>query len=285
MSTRTVLRVITGRPTSDGGGVRLTRVVSPEQGLDPFLLLDEFDSSSPSDYVAGFPSHPHRGFETVTYMLDGHMLHEDHLGHRGDLKPGGVQWMTAGRGIIHSEMPQQVAGRMRGFQLWINLPGAEKMKPAAYQDLEPERIARVALDAATVRVVAGEFTALPDAGRPPVAGPIRGGVTRPLYLDVALAPAARLALATPAGHNVMVYAFEGEATVAGRAVAKGQLALLGDGTALELAAGGAGARLLVIGGRPLAEPVVHYGPFVMNTVAEIEQAIRDYRSGRLTDAA
>ena len=155
MTYRSIERVITGRPTSDGGGVRLTRVVSPEQGLDPFLLLDEFDSSDAGDYIAGFPAHPHRGFETVTYMLDGHMLHEDHLGHRGDLKPGGVQWMTAGRGIIHSEMPQQVAGRMRGFQLWINLPGAEKMKPAAYQDLEPDRIPSVVGRGATVRVVAG----------------------------------------------------------------------------------------------------------------------------------
>jgi len=145
MTNRSVVKVLTGQPTSDGGGVRLTRVVSPETGLDPFLLLDEFDSSDADDYLAGFPSHPHRGFETVTYMLDGHMLHEDHLGHRGDLKPGGVQWMTAGRGIIHSEMPQQVAGRMRGFQLWINLPGVDKMKPAAYQDLDPERIPAAAV--------------------------------------------------------------------------------------------------------------------------------------------
>jgi redox-sensitive bicupin YhaK (pirin superfamily) len=213
MTARTVLEVVTGRPTSDGGGVRLTRVISPEQGLDPFLLLDEFDSSSASDYIAGFPSHPHRGFETVTYMLDGHMLHEDHLGHRGDLKPGAVQWMTAGRGIIHSEMPQQVAGRMRGFQLWINLPGAEKMKPAAYQDLEPERMPRVEQGGATVRVVAGEIAALPGTGRPPVVGPISGGATRPLYLDVALEAEAALALATPAGHNVIAYVFEGEATV------------------------------------------------------------------------
>ena len=285
MTSRTVDRVVTGRPTSDGGGVRLTRVISPEQGLDPFLLLDEFDSSDAGDYIAGFPSHPHRGFETVTYMLDGHMLHEDHLGHRGDLKPGGVQWMTAGRGIIHSEMPQQVAGRMRGFQLWINLPGAEKMKPAAYQDLEPERIPRVTAGGATVRVVAGRYRALPDAGQAPVDGPVSGGATEPFYLDVGLEAGASLALATPAGHTVIAYLYEGEATVGGRRLAKGQLATLGDGTALELAGGAQAARLLVIGGRPLREPVVHYGPFVMNTVAEIEQAVRDFRSGRLTDAA
>ncbi len=285
MTSRTVERVVTGRPTSDGGGVRLTRVISPEQGLDPFLLLDEFDSNSPSDYVAGFPSHPHRGFETVTYMLDGHMLHEDHLGHRGDLKPGGVQWMTAGRGIIHSEMPQQVAGRMRGFQLWINLPAAEKMKPAAYQDLEPARIPRLVAGGAAVRVVAGQFQPLPAAGLAPVQGPIAGGATQPLYLDVGLDAGAALAVATPPGHRLLAYVFEGGATVGGRPLAKGQLALLGDGTAVELAAGAAPARVLVIGGRPLGEPVVHYGPFVMNTVAEIEQAVRDFRSGRLTDAA
>jgi quercetin 2,3-dioxygenase len=285
MTSRTVESVVTGRPTSDGGGVRLTRVVSPEQGLDPFLLLDEFDSSDAGDYLAGFPSHPHRGFETVTYMLDGHMLHEDHLGHRGDLRPGGVQWMTAGRGIIHSEMPQQLAGRMRGFQLWINLPGAEKMKPAAYQDLDPERIPRIEQGGATVRVIAGEFASPPELGRPPVAGAIAGGTTRPLYLDVALAANAALAVATPAGHTVVAYVFEGEAAIGGRSLRKGQLARLSDGTTLELAAGGQGARLLVIGGRPLGEPVVHYGPFVMNTVQEIEQAVRDFRSGHLTDAA
>ncbi len=285
MTARTVERIVTGRPTSDGGGVRLTRVVSPEQGLDPFLLLDEFDSSDAGDYIAGFPSHPHRGFETVTYMLDGHMLHEDHLGHRGDLKPGAVQWMTAGRGIIHSEMPQQVAGRMRGFQLWINLPGADKMKPAAYQDLEPERIPTVRTGGAQVRVVAGQYRELPDRGSAPVAGPITGGATEPLYLDVGLDAGATLGVATPPGHRVVAYVFEGEAVVGGRTLAKGQLALLGEGSLLECAAPARPARILVIGGRPLGEPVVHYGPFVMNTVAEIEQAIRDFRGGRLTDAA
>ncbi|HUO80226.1 MAG TPA: pirin family protein [Steroidobacteraceae bacterium] len=283
MTSRTVAGILTGRPTSDGGGVRLTRVVSPEQGLDPFLLLDEFDSSSAADYIAGFPAHPHRGFETVTYMLDGHMLHEDHLGHRGDLRPGGVQWMTAGRGIIHSEMPQQVAGRMRGFQLWINLPAADKMQPAAYQDLEPERIPTVTVPGATVRVVAGAF--VPAAGGDAVAGPVAGGATRPFYLDVGLEAGAALALATPAGHRVLAYVFEGEARVGDRVLTKGQLARLGDGTTLELAATARAARVLVIGGRPLGEPVVHYGPFVMNTAAEVEQAVRDFRSGRLTDAA
>jgi redox-sensitive bicupin YhaK (pirin superfamily) len=284
MTHRRIERVLTGRPASDGGGVRLTRVISPEQNLDPFLLLDEFDSSRAGDYIAGFPSHPHRGFETVTYMLDGHMLHEDHLGNRGDLTAGAVQWMTAGRGIIHSEMPQQTAGRMRGFQLWINLPAADKMRPAGYQDLAPERIPTVGLSGVRVRVVAGTFEPLaPPSG--PVAGPVAGGATAPLYLDVALDPGASLTLATPAGHRLLLYAFEGTASVGGQTLGKGQLAILTLGTALGLAAGAGAGRVLVLGGRPLGEAVVHYGPFVMNTVAEIEQAIRDYQSGRLTAAA
>ena len=279
MTMRTVRQLLTGRPTADGAGVRLTRVVSPEQGLDPFLLLDEFDSADAGDYIAGFPSHPHRGFETVTYMLDGRMLHEDHLGHRGELKPGGVQWMTAGRGIVHSEMPQQVAGRLRGFQLWINLPAADKMQPAAYQDLEPERIPHVAVPGGSVAVVAGAYAA---ADGRVVEGPVAGGATRPLYLDVALEPGASIAVATPAGPTVLAYVFDGEATIGGRTVAKSTLALLADGTRLELNAPARATRVLVIGGRPLGEPVVHYGPFVMNTVAEVQQAVRDYQAGRLT---
>jgi hypothetical protein len=187
--------------------------------------------------------------------------------------------MTAGRGIIHSEMPQQVEGRMRGFQLWINLPAAEKMKPAAYQDLEPERVPRAQADGATVRVVAGTFR--PLAGGAAVAGPIAGGRTAPVYLDVGLEAGAKLSLATEPGHTLVAYVFEGEATIAGEKVGKGQLARLTEGDALELAAPARATRLLVIGGRPLKEPVVHYGPFVMNTVAEIEQAVRDFRDGRL----
>ena len=284
MSPRTVARVLTGCPTSDGGGVRLTRVLSPEQGLDPFLLLDEFDSSQAGDYIAGFPSHPHRGFETVTYMLDGHMLHEDHLGNRGDLTPGAVQWMTAGRGIIHSEMPQQAAGRMRGFQLWINLAAKEKMQAARYRDLAPEEIPAVALAGSRVRVVAGSFEPLAPAAAP-VQGPVGDGTTAPLYLDVNLETGATLELATPPGHCVLAYAFEGAPTIAGRALAKGQLAILTEGSSLAISAGANAARVLVIGGKPLRERVVHYGPFVMNSEAEIRQAISDYQSGRLTEAA
>ena len=282
MTDRSVVKVLAGQPTSDGGGVRLTRIVSPETGLDPFLLLDEFDSSDADDYQAGFPSHPHRGFETVTYMIDGHMLHEDHLGNRGDLEPGAVQWMSAGRGIIHSEMPQQIAGRMRGFQLWINLPAADKMTPAAYQDLEPERMPRVDLPGGQVTIVAGTFRSA-DLG--PVTGPIDGGATAPLYFDLALGAGASSEIEVPAGHRVLAYVFEGAALIAGERIGKGAMAVLGEGTRVHVAAGEDGARVLMLGGRPLREPVVHYGPFVMNTVAEIHQAIRDYQSGTLAAPA
>jgi quercetin 2,3-dioxygenase len=281
MTDRTVTATLQGRPTSDGGGVRLTRVISPELGLDPFLLLDEFDSAEANDYIAGFPAHPHRGFETVTYMLDGHMLHEDHLGNRGDLVAGGVQWMTAGKGIIHSEMPQQVAGRMRGFQLWINLPGREKMKPAGYQDLEPERIPRVRIGDSEVTVVAGTLEVEGDLA--PTNGPIAAAATAAIYFDLAIAPKESLALALPPGHTVLAYVFEGTARIGGVEVAKGTMARTGDGDRLVVAAGEVPARVLLIGGRPLREPVVHYGPFVMNTRAEIEAAVRDFRAGRLTD--
>jgi redox-sensitive bicupin YhaK (pirin superfamily) len=281
MTNRTIARVLKGQPASDGGGVRLTRVVSPNQGLDPFLLLDEFDSAEASDYIAGFPAHPHRGFETVTYMLDGHMLHEDHLGNRGDLVAGGVQWMTAGRGIIHSEMPQQTEGRMRGFQLWINLPAREKMKAAGYRDLEPAQIPTVERPGGRVRVVAGTLHGEGVA----TTGPISGGATDPLYFDVGVEAGATLRVPVPVGHTVLAYAFEGAPQVGGRELPKSHLAILQDGDAVEVSAGTKPARVLLIGGRPLREPVVHYGPFVMNTVQEIEQAIRDYQSGKLTAAA
>jgi len=281
MTDRTVTATLQGRPTSDGGGVRLTRVISPELGLDPFLLLDEFDSAEANDYIAGFPAHPHRGFETVTYMLDGHMLHEDHLGNRGDLVAGGVQWMTAGKGIIHSEMPQQVAGRMRGFQLWINLPGREKMKPAGYQDLEPESIPRVRIGDSEVTVVAGTLDVEGDLA--PTTGPIAAAATAALYFDLAIAPNESLALTLPPGHTVLAYVFEGSARIGGVDVSKGTMARTGDGDRLVVAAGAVPARVLLVGGRPLREPVVHYGPFVMNTRAEIEAAVRDFRAGRLTD--
>jgi quercetin 2,3-dioxygenase len=248
-------------------------------------MLDEFSSFDANDYIAGFPAHPHRGFETVTYLLDGHMLHEDHLGNRGDLKSGAVQWMSAGRGIIHSEMPQQEQGRMRGFQLWINLPARDKMKPAGYRDIDPAEIPAVALrDGGRAKVIAGT---LESDGRS-VAGPIQGLATEPLYLDVELPAGAAFAQAVPDGHNAFVYVFEGSASVGSAAKARSLAThcagVLSAGDLVEVRAGAEGARLLLLAGKPLGEPVVQYGPFVMNTREEIEQAIRDYHNGELARA-
>ena len=288
MTARRLQAVIESVAASDGAGVKLRRSLgqSPAARLDPFLMLDHFSTDDAADYIAGFPSHPHRGFETVTYMLDGHMLHEDHLGHAGDLKNGGVQWMTAGRGIIHSEMPQQEAGRMRGFQLWINLPAREKMKPAAYRNIEaPEIPVVLQADGGRVKVIAGTVTV---DGRP-VAGPIQGVSTDPLYLDVALPAGARFTQPIAAGYSAFVYVFEGSVDVgpaaAARTLGTHSAGVLTDGDAVEVSGGAEGGRLLLLAGRPLREPVVQYGPFVMNTREEIEQAIRDYQNGELTRAA
>jgi quercetin 2,3-dioxygenase len=286
MTKRKIGRVIEGVATSDGAGVKLRRSVgrSPTDRVDPFLLLDEFFSDDPSDYLAGFPSHPHRGFETVTYMLDGHMRHEDHLGNRGDLGPGGVQWMTAGRGVIHSEMPQQTAGRMRGFQLWLNLPAKEKLKPAHYRDLAATEIPVVELaDGARAKVIAGTL----DADGKTAVGPIRGVSTAPLYLDVHLPAGGRFEHAIPNEHSAVVYVYEGHLQVSDLApvIEPHQAVVLIDGDEVELVAGVAPVRFLLLAARPLKEPVVQYGPFVMNTRAEIEQAVADFRAGRLTEEA
>ncbi len=283
--TRELQRSIASVATSDGAGVKLRRSLgqSPYTRLDPFLMLDEFSSFDASDYIAGFPAHPHRGFETVTYLLDGHMLHEDHLGNRGDLKSGAVQWMSAGRGIIHSEMPQQEHGRMRGFQLWINLPAREKMKPAGYRDIDPAEIPVIALPGGgRAKIVAGTL----EAEGHSVAGPIQGLATDPLYADVELPAGAAFAQPLADERNAFIYMFEGGANVgaAARAVATHSAGVLGAGNLVEVRAGAEGARFLLLAGRPLGEPVVQHGPFVMNTRAEIEQAIRDYQSGELTRA-
>ncbi len=281
---RTLQRVIESVATSDGAGVKLRRSLgqSPFTRLDPFLMLDEFSSFDANDYIAGFPSHPHRGFETVTYLIDGHMLHEDHLGHRGDLKSGAVQWMSAGRGIIHSEMPQQEHGRMRGFQLWINLPAREKMKPAGYRDIQPTEIPATSLPGGGLaKVIAGNLML---DGRS-VAGPIQGLSTEPVYLDVALPAAAAFTQSLPAEHNAFIYVFEGSASVDGETLGTHAAGVLSSGESVQVTAGAEGARFLLLAGKPLGEPVVQYGPFVMNTREEIEQAIRDYQSGRLTQPA
>jgi len=278
MTTRKIQQVVQGMPASDGAGVKLIRSLGSANHLraDPFLMLDAFSSENPDDYVAGFPSHPHRGFETVTYLLDGHMLHEDHLGNRGDLKSGAVQWMTAGRGIIHSEMPQQEDGRMRGFQLWINLPAKEKMKPAGYRDIQPEEIPAVKIAGGTARVIAGTLNG--------TKGPVQGGSTDPDYWDVALSPNGVFSEKVNSEKSVYVYPFEGSVEIGDRVLKTHQGGILGSGDAIEVKAGADGARFLVLAGRPLKEPVVQYGPFVMNTREEIEQAIRDYQNGELTEA-
>ena len=284
MTIRRLQQIIRSLPTSDGAGVKLRRSLGQAPGvrLDPFLMLDEFSSENADDYIAGFPDHPHRGFETVTYMLDGHMLHEDHLGNRGDLKSGGAQWMTAGRGIIHSEMPQQQSGRMRGFQLWINLPAREKMKPAGYRDIQPDEIPTVDLEAGVVaRVIAGTLTSNGDN----LAGPIQGISTEPLFFDIRLAPGKAFSTSIPAEHNAFIYCYEGglnvEAAAESRSLAAHEAGILAGGTQIEVRAGDAATAFLLLAARPLGEPVVQYGPFVMNTRDEIEQAINDYQNGVL----
>lgn len=281
METRTLTRVIPSIAAADGAGVKLRRSLGAQPGLrvDPFLMLDEFYSDDPDDYLAGFPTHPHRGFETVTIMLDGHMLHEDHLGNRGDLKPGDVQWMTAARGILHSEMPQQTEGRMRGFQLWLNLPSHLKMQPADYQDIAAASIPQVALgDGGVVRVIAGQLQT-PDGTV--TTGAVQRPVTEPQLWDARLAAGTSLKAALPAELDGFIYLYEGAATIAGRDLPLRGAALLSSGDQLDIQAGENGARLLLIAGRPLHEPVVQYGPFVMNTREQIEQALADYRDGTL----
>jgi quercetin 2,3-dioxygenase len=284
MNARTLQQVIPGMPTSDGAGVKLRRSLGASQALrlDPFLMLDEFSSENPDDYVAGFPAHPHRGFETVTYMLDGHMRHEDHLGNVGELKSGGVQWMTAGRGIIHSEMPQQESGRMRGFQLWINLPADEKMKPAGYRDIQPAEIPTASLaNGGQVKVLAGSA----DVDGKKVGGPIQGLTTEPLYLDVHLPVGASFTQSIPKTHNAFVYTYEGSVSVGGKQLPTQGAGVLSQGDEVTLTAGPEGARLILLAAKPLREPVVQYGPFVMNTREQIEQAIMDYQNGTLAQAA
>ncbi len=281
---RELQQIVPGRATSDGAGVRIKRSLgqTPHARFDPFLMLDEFNSENADDYIAGFPSHPHRGFETVTYMLEGHMLHEDHLGNRGDLKTGDVQWMTAGRGIIHSEMPQQEQGAMRGFQLWLNLPAAEKMKPAAYRDIPARDIPTVPLpNGGQVKVIANSVRVGDEA----ITGPIHGLSTEPIYWDVHLPAQATFEQAVPTEHNVFVYVYEGEIAIGDdqRKLSAGNAGLLFKGDELKIAATGDATRFLVLAGKPIKEPIAQYGPFVMNTQDEIEQAIRDYRSGELVN--
>ena len=273
---RPVARRLRGQAASDGAGVRLTRVIGTNQlpDLDPFLMLDEFGSDKPGDYLAGFPSHPHRGFETVTYMLDGRMRHKDNHGNEGLLTPGSVQWMTAGRGIVHSEMPEQEQGLMRGFQLWVNLPAKDKMTEPKYQEFGADRIPQATPDTGVrVKVIAGRVG--------DVVGPVAQPATDPTYLDIQLAPGASFEQALPAGHNVFAYVYEGAVHLPGEdVVPKGDLLVFGAGDVVRVSAGGASARLILVAGRPLKEPVARHGPFVMNTREQIMQAFVDFQEGR-----
>jgi len=280
MKNRAVVRIVKGMPARDGAGVSLTRVIgSPELDmLDPFLLLDSFASDDPDDYIAGFPPHPHRGFETVTYMLAGQMRHEDNTGRSGIIGPGGVQWMTAGRGIVHSEMPEQEDGLMHGFQLWVNLPGKEKMTQPHYREYPASEIPVEQRDPGTqVRVITGT-THLGTQG------PVTDVVTDPLYLDVRLAKEATFTEDLPPGHTAFIYVVSGQVFVTedadgGHVVEQHSLAVLGEGERVEITGLTDTAHLLLIAGRPLGEPVARGGPFVMNTRDELMQAFRDYQSG------
>jgi redox-sensitive bicupin YhaK (pirin superfamily) len=264
-------------PTSDGAGVRMTRVIATAEldHFDPFLLLDEFRSDDPGDYINGFPDHPHRGFETVTYMLAGAMKHGDNKGNTGLLGPGSVQWMTAGRGIVHSEMPQQEDGLMWGFQLWVNLPAERKMTEPRYQDIPASEVPETRIGkSVTARIIAGELEG--------VTGPVTGIVTEPFYFDVRCGEGANIEIRTPEGHNVFAYVYEGDIRIGtreGMAVGRGEIALLGPGASVAVTADN-GASFILVGGAPLNEPIARYGPFVMNTADEIRQAIMDFQAGR-----
>ena len=281
---RSVEALVAGRATRDGAGVRLTRVLTGDlqQRLDPFLMLDQFGSNDPKDYGAGFPDHPHRGFETVTYMIAGRMRHRDSAGHEGLLQNGGVQWMTAGRGLVHSEMPEQEEGLMEGFQLWLNLPSHQKMCTPWYRDIQSESIPEVTTDAGVlVRVISGQSHGVQGA----MHRPAKDYPTDPLYLDIHFSDNQDFTQSIPVGHNAFVYVYRGSLAVQSaqgtETVPLQRMAILshgGDGVVLQ---GQAGTRALLISGQPLHEPIAQYGPFVMNTREELMQAVEDFQAGRL----
>jgi|TARA_B100001094_G_scaffold122473_1_gene118151 redox-sensitive bicupin YhaK (pirin superfamily) len=270
---RNITYLIEGIQTQDGAGVNLTRIIgSPELNmLDPFLLLDEFGSDNPNDYIAGFPPHPHRGFETITYMINGKFSHKDSVGNEGHLSDGGVQWMTAGKGVIHSEMPEQTEGLVRGFQLWLNLPKEKKMIDPSYHDIQPDKIPSVVLDSAKVKVISGEFQSTQGPGRP------HTGV---LYLDVHLDPNAEISVPIPENWNAFIYVYEGQIE-SNLSAPKGNLAVLETNGSFDCKANESDTRFILVAGEPLNEPVARGGPFVMNTKGEVLQAFDDYQSGKL----
>lgn len=277
---RSIEQMVVGKETSDGAGVRLTRVLTQQlqRRLDPFLMLDAFGSDNPDDYIAGFPDHPHRGFETVTYMIAGRMRHRDSAGHEGLLENGGVQWMTAGRGVIHSEIPQQEAGVMEGFQLWLNLPSGDKMTAPWYRDFAAAELPHFnTASGAGVTVIAGESHG--------VVGAVTRDATAPLYLDVQLTAGTIFTQSLPVSHNAFVYVYRGEIAIGSEKVPTQRMAILtnddlADGVKIEAKSE---AKILLIAGRPLKEPIAQHGPFVMNTEQEIQQAVDDFRNGRLLD--
>ena len=276
-NSRGIERIVEGIATSDGAGVKLTRVLAGkfQKRLDPFLMLDAFSSDDPNDYIGGFPDHPHRGFETVTYMLNGNMRHRDSAGHEGLLKNGGIQWMTAGRGVIHSELPEQEDGVMEGFQLWLNLPAQSKMRDPWYRDFPADTIPKyVTPQGVEVRVIAGNSNG--------VAGAMSREDTEPLYFDIHLPDGTEFSSALPAFNNAFIYVYRGEVNVDGVKVVSRQMGILGnepgaDGVTLKATGD---TRLILLAGKPLNEPIVQYGPFVMNTKHEIHQALNDYNNGQ-----
>jgi redox-sensitive bicupin YhaK (pirin superfamily) len=278
MSSRKISQIVSAVEVTEGAGVHVFRSIGTpaRRNLDPFLMLDQFSTYNPDDYIAGFPDHPHRGFNTFTYMIDGHMRHGDSMGNSGDLGPGGAQWMKAGSGVIHSEMPQQQSGRMRGFQLWINLPAAQKMTAPEYQDIRPQTIPEVNRDGSRVRVIAGHFNGQ--------RGPVTDPHTRFQFLDVTQQAGERFIHTLPEDDTAFIYLFEGDATVGDDVLQEQQLAVLDRADQVSLTAGSNGARFLLVSGTAIGEPIVQYGPFVMNTRDEINQALEDFRDGKLVQS-
>lgn len=271
-------QIVSARPANDGDGVRIHRLAGPavQERLNPFLMLDEINSDDAADYIGGFPEHPHRGFETITYMKAGRMRHRDHMGNEGVIGPGDVQWMTAGAGVMHSEMPEQEQGLLHGFQLWLNLPAREKMKPAAYRDIAAAEIAALRVgDNASVAAIAGTVSVQGNV----LAGPMQGLSTEPVLLDVELGAHGLIDIDMASDNRALVYVYQG----ATEQLRQRELGVYAAGDSLHLVAGANGARALVLSGRAIDEPVVQHGPFVMNSRAEIEQALRDYRDNRLVD--
>lgn len=275
MKTRELSQLVPASRVSDGAGVTIYRSIGTNalRQLDPFLMLDQFGSDNPDDYIAGFPDHPHRGFITVTYMLDGHMLHQDSMGNRGDLRSGGVQWMKAASGVIHSEMPQQEQGLMRGFQLWLNLPASEKMTDPEYQEFSADKIPKVEAPDKRIKVISGEYQG--------VRGPVNDPHTEVIYLDVELSPDTTFQYSLNPLANAFIYIFEGSASLADNIIPAHHLSILSQGGSIEITTAAERARFILVSGNPIEEPIVHYGPFVMNTQQEIMQAINDYNRGEL----